>query len=216
MSRCQNRRKGGSPRKRGKKGAPKAKWAVKGAAAVQAMPAPLCSPSIDIPVMVLSAAAVKKIVDFVEGDPNHECGAFLIGNLCKDRVTGVCIGFVEDIYTDGDYGSGSDYEFTVDTQIRCLSYVERNYDGRMHVIGTVHSHANYPAFYSGTDYRMMGSRMMDEMHMVISPRFGEYVLTYKNKETVYNHSVALQTDAKAFRYARKTIQERDGCAYRSS
>ncbi len=169
-------------------------------------------PTKEVPILMLSAEAAKKIVDLVEGDPNHECGAFLIGNLCKDKITGVCISFVEDIYTDGKYGSGSDYEFTVETQIKCIRYVERNHNGLMHVVGTIHSHANHPAFYSATDYRMMNS-MRDEVHMVISPKNDEFVLTYKNDENTYNYSIELQTDEEVFRYARKSLTERGGYVY---
>ena len=170
-------------------------------------------PTTEVPILTLSAEAAKKIADLVEGDPNHECGAFLIGNLCKDKITGVCISFVSDVYTDGKYGSGSDYEFTVDTQYKGMKYVEKNYNGEMHIIGTVHSHANHPAFYSATDYRMMNSGMWDQVHMVISPRYGEYVLTYKNREGMYNYSIALQTDQKVFRYERKNLTESDGNVY---
>jgi len=212
MSRCHNRRKGGNPRKKSKGKAKKLKMSIR-VVEMPAMPAAPLSPTTEEPIVVMSGDAARKIVALVEGDPNHECGAFLIGNLCKDRITGTVIAFVDDIYTDGAYGSGSDYEFTVDTQIACLRYVERNHEGRMHVFGTVHSHANHPAFFSGTDYMMMNSRRVDEVHMVISPRYGEYVLTYKNKDGEYNHSAVLQTDETFFRFARKRLQGGEANAY---
>lgn len=153
----------------------------------------------------LSDAAMEKIVALVEGDPRHECGAFLIGNLLVDPVSDdrSMIAFVDDVYTDGKYGGGADYTFTASMQTDAAGYIFRTYGFEKHMIGTVHSHAQFDSFFSSVDHTMMEARRSNEVHMVISPSHGTYVLTFKNSELQYDHSVELVT-GREFPYRRNT------------
>ncbi len=148
-----------------------------------------------------SDTAMTKILTQVEGDVYHECGAFLIGNLMTDHITGHTIAIVDDVYSDGEYGTPSNYSFSSHMQVKALNYIERNYGDAKHMIGTVHSHAQFDAFYSGTDYDMMNSRRSEEIHMVLSPSHRTFVLTYKDMEFVYHNDIEL-ADPAVFGYRR--------------
>ncbi len=150
---------------------------------------------------VFSKTAMDKILAQVEGDVYHETGAFLIGTLLTDHINGDTLAVVDDIYTDGCYGSASNYTFTARHQVDAVSYILRKYGESKHMIGTVHSHAQFDAFYSGTDYTMMNSRLSEEIHMVLSPSHRTYVLTYKDLDYEYHNDIVLEVGS-GFSYRR--------------
>lgn len=156
-----------------------------------------------VPKAIISKKAWSKITEVVDMDTGRECGALLIGNILRDRVTGMTIALVDDAYSDGEHGGTSDYRFTAALQAQCVNYVYREYGEEKHVIGTVHSHGNHDAFFSSVDYRMMTSRRSEELHMVLSPSHGTYVVTFKDLE---NNFVDADLDVSAimnsFRYRR--------------
>ncbi len=158
----------------------------------------------DISIACLSPEAANKMICLVEGDPRHECGALLIGNLLTDRISGLTVAYIDDIYTDGQYGGSADYTFTSKMQVEAMSYIFQKYRDTKHMIGTVHSHARFPAFYSDVDYKMMNSRKSEEVHMVISPSQRTYVLTYKDLDFEYHEKIELRA-RDPFPYERRYI-----------
>ncbi len=188
--------------KRNKKHARKRKyWRRKNSTKTQkAVPQPAESarlPAYDTPrKAVVSESAMERIIQLVEGDVHHECGAFLIGNLLTDHITGDVLAVVDDIYTDGCYGTSSNYTFTARHQRDALVYIYRTYGRSKHMIGTVHSHAQFDSFYSGTDYQMMNSRLSEEIHLVLSPSHKTYVLTYKDLKYDYHNDIVFETSLK--------------------
>lgn len=133
-----------------------------------------------IPRIMMSEKAWKVISEVVSGNPRKECGALLIGNILRDRVTGATLAMVDDAYTDGDYGGMSEYKFSAATQAHCVNYVFRSYGDTKHVIGTVHSHGLHDSFFSSVDHVMMTSRRSEEVHLVLSPSHMTYVATFKD------------------------------------
>ncbi len=142
-----------------------------------------------VPLVVMSKMAWNRIDEIVMGDTSRECGALLLGNLCRDRITGAVIAFVDDAYTDGTYGDRSSYRFTAAMQADAVNYCMREYGETKHVIGTIHSHGTHDAFFSTVDDDMMRSRRSEEVHMVVSPSHGTYVLCYKGLDDVYSSAV---------------------------
>lgn len=145
--------------------------------------------------------AMDKILTQIESDCYHETGLFLIGTLMTDHITGRTVAVVKDAYSDGKFGTASNYTFSSRFQCDTLNYIQRTYGEEEHMIGTVHSHAQFDAFYSTTDYEMMNSRKSEEIHMVLSPSRRTYVLTYKDLDFVYHNDIALMEPSK-FRYRR--------------
>ena len=153
----------------------------------------MISISKDRPVLEvrISDSVAKKMIDLVEGDRKHECGGLLIGTLCVDRITGNKVVFVTDMYTDGEYGGSAEYTFTPEVQTKALCYIREKYGRMARVVGTMHSHGQFPAFFSQVDDRMMRSLGGDLIHMVISPSSSKFVLTLYDREGTYHHDVFL-------------------------
>lgn len=157
-------------------------------AAIPQILRPAFEGGISMPVIVIDDAVATRFIDLINGDPEHECGALLFGNVCRDRVTGATIAFVEDMYTDGTYGTHSDYCFTADMQIDALHQMRIAHGKTKHIIGTAHSHAIHDAFFSAIDYRMMETKHSDEVHMVLSPSHNSYVITFKDVNGVFHEA----------------------------
>lgn len=155
-----------------------------------AMPTATCGDGRMLPHVIMSPRAWAKIRDVVNGNVRRECGALLIGNICRDRITGTTVILVDDAYTDGTYGSASSYMFSADMQARCVNYLYNRYGDTKHVIGTVHSHGIHDAFFSSVDDDMMTSRRSEEVHMVLSPSHETYVICFKDLSNEF-HDVSL-------------------------
>ena len=185
-------RKGGMRRSPGKK-RPKSTTSQKNRyRAYVSVSRPLVIPVRDgccIPLVVLSSTAWGRIHEVVKGDETSECGALLIGNLLRDRITGAVLAFVDDAYTDGEYGSSSSYRFTASMQADAVAYCMGRYGETKHVIGTVHSHGVHDAFFSSMDDEMMQSRRSEEVHMVVSPSHGTFVLCFKGLDGEYSDAM---------------------------
>lgn len=145
-------------------------------------PAPMAETNGSVARVEVSRAAAERIHGLVSGDPEHECGGVLIGSLCTDPHTGKVVSCVDDVFTDGRYGTESGYEFTADCLLECMAYMRGRYGSSKRFIGTVHSHAGFPPFFSGTDREMMGMRRGAEVHLVVSPSHGTYTACYKDPE----------------------------------
>lgn len=158
-----------------------------------------------VPLVVMSGKAWGKIDCVVNGDTSRECGALLIGNLCRDRITGAVLAFVDDAYTDGRYGDRSSFRFTAAMQADAVNYCMSAYGETKHVIGTVHSHGVHDAFFSGVDDEMMQSRRSEEVHMVVSPSHGTFVLCFKGLDGEYSDAVLETGSVADFPYRRGSM-----------
>ena len=125
----------------------------------------------------------RQFEGFARRHSKFECGAYLIGT----RLPGT---FKEDdfeitdLYICKDLGSSSDFTFSTKSQINVLQYISRKYTNNKvcpTVIGTIHSHAHYHAFFSTVDkstYQRFGSKTL--CFMVYSPFFKEILACSKN------------------------------------
>lgn len=161
---------------------------------------------LPIPKVVMSGKAWRRIMEVILGDAGRECGALLIGNILRDGTTGATVALVDDAFSDGEYGSRSEYRFPAALQAQCLNYVCREYAESKRVIGTIHSHGVHDAFFSSVDYRMMEAHRSEEIHIVLSPSHRTYVCAFKDRENVFSEADLDMTHADlTFGYGRNGI-----------
>lgn len=103
--------------------------------------------------VIIDKVAVGKINGMIYRDPMHECGGILLGNISQDAVTGKYTAHVCDLYEEERIGTSSTFEFTTDYLMNAVKYVKKNCPD-MHIIGNIHSHAQYQAFWSGVDHSL--------------------------------------------------------------
>ena len=156
-------------------------------------------------MMIVSPEAAYDISRLVNGNRKKECGAFLIGNICIDPKTEMTLVFVNDICTDWKYGSASEYSFSNELQAMTVNKIRKKYGRSARVIGTIHSHGTFSAFFSSVDEVMMSMMGPQMVHMVISPSTSKYVLTMIDANVGHDDGIELKTIGieKWFRYTRR-------------
>lgn len=108
--------------------------------------------------VIIDKVAITKINGMIYRDPMHECGGILLGNVSQDAVTGKYTVHVCDLYEEERIGTTSTFEFTTEYLMNAVKHVKKNCP-EMHIIGNIHSHAQYQAFWSGVDHTMMHQSM---------------------------------------------------------
>ena len=137
---------------------------------------------VDTPVaVVLNKRVINGCSRMAYFDPTHETGGLLIGSISRDAVSGDYTVRVEDLYWEEEQsGEHSAFSFSPDYQLRAMRYAEKQ--GRR-IIGNVHSHAGYPAFFSGTDEEMMAANREPSFYLVVSPSHGgQFACFFKDRE----------------------------------
>lgn len=138
------------------------------------------NPSSTMPAHVfMDKAVVQKINELIHRDPYKECGGFFIGNVSKDEVTGRYNVHIHDLYHEELSGTASSFEFSTDYTMNAVKYVKRNCKG-YHIVGNIHSHAQFQAFFSGVDKEMMAQSRDNSFYMVVSPKHGTWVGIFKD------------------------------------
>lgn len=95
----------------------------------------------------MDKSVVQKINSLIHRDPFHECGGIFIGNVSVDQVTGKHTVHIHDLYFEERLGTGSTFEFTTDYLMNAVKYVKKNCP-EYHIVGNIHSHAQFQAFWS--------------------------------------------------------------------
>lgn len=131
--------------------------------------------------VIIDEKTIHKLNECIHKNPYKETGMYLIGNTCKDSITGVPIILITDVYSEERQGTASNFEFTTDYQINAVKYVKKNHSGA-HIIGNAHSHAQFPAFWSSVDDEMMLQARENCIYFVISPRYGTYKARFKDSD----------------------------------
>lgn len=136
------------------------------------------------PIVIFDQKAKDKMLDPIFANPKKEIGGLLIGTISQDPVTKTIIVFVNDVYMAKEYGSSSGFVFDSKFSMDAYEYIKKIYKDRDYgitnrVIGNVHSHAQYDAFWSATDKQMMEKIKTDELYMVISPSENNYKAVLK-------------------------------------
>ncbi|MDY5002151.1 MAG: ThiF family adenylyltransferase [Eubacteriales bacterium] len=129
--------------------------------------------------LFIDKSVVLKINQMIHRDPYRECGGLLIGNISMDPITEVHTIHVSDLYYEERFGSGSTFEFTTDYKMNAFKYVLKNCPNE-HIIGNVHSHAQFQAFWSATDREMMMQTRDNSIYIVVSPSHGNWEAVFKD------------------------------------
>ncbi len=128
---------------------------------------------------------VQKINELIHRDMYKECGGFFIGNVSRDEVSGRFSVHIHDLYFEELSGTSGSFEFTTDYTMNAVKYVKKNCKG-YHIIGNVHSHAQFKAFFSETDKEMMAQARDNSFYMVVSPKHSSWVCVFKDKDFIYH------------------------------
>lgn len=134
----------------------------------------------------MDKSVVNKINALIHRDPFHECGGIFIGNVSADQVTGKHTVHVHDLYFEERLGTGSTFEFTTDYLMNAVKYVKKNCP-EYHIVGNIHSHAQFQAFWSGQDKEMMSQARDNSFYMVVSPKYGTWEAIFKDIDFNYYH-----------------------------
>lgn len=127
----------------------------------------------------IDKSAITKINEMIHRDPLHECGGIFIGNVSQDAVTGKYTVHVHDLYVEDRIGTGSTFEFTTDYLMNAVKHVKKNCPDE-HIIGNVHSHAQFQAFWSPVDDEMMLQSRDNSFYLVVSPKYGTWEAIFKD------------------------------------
>ena len=136
---------------------------------------------VDTPVaVILNPRVINGCCKMMYFDPVHETGGLLIGSISRDTVNEDYTVRVEDLYWEEQTGSSSHFAFSPDYQLRAMRYAEKR---GWRIIGNAHSHAGYPAFFSGTDEEMMAQNKEACFYLVVTPSHGgQHACWFKDGE----------------------------------
>lgn len=134
--------------------------------------------------VIIDKIAISKINRMIYRDPMHECGGILLGNVSQDAVTGKYMAHICDLYEEERIGTSSTFEFPTDYLMNAVKYVKKNCPS-MHIIGNIHSHAQYQAFWSKVDHEMMLQSRDNSFYMVVSPRYGTWKAIFKDMDFMF-------------------------------
>lgn len=127
---------------------------------------------------------VQKINELIHRDQHKECGGFFIGNISRDDVSGRYSIHIHDLYYEELFGTSSTFEFSTEYTMNAVKYVKKNCKG-YHIIGNIHSHAQFQAFFSSVDKDMMSQARDNSFYMVVSPKHGSWVCVFKDRDFNY-------------------------------
>lgn len=155
----------------------------------------------------IDKAAVAKINELVHRDPKHECGGIFIGNVAQDVISGKYTVHVHDLYFEERSGTSSTFEFTTDYLMAAVKHVKKNCEGE-HIIGNIHSHAQFQAFWSSVDKEMFMQARDNSFYMVVSPRYGTWEAVFKDSDFNFHHcDVRIADDERCETMFRKSIAQ---------
>lgn len=114
----------------------------------------------------------RMMIDHTFKDPTKECGGFLFGNLTRTLDSVFCD--IDAIYYEDRYGSDAKFTFGY-TYIRNAKKAGRNFDS-MQLMGTYHSHGQYPAVFSDVDRNELQKYFgANRVTLIYSPKYSHLV-----------------------------------------
>ena len=134
-------------------------------------------------MIYLSNVVSRKFRWFAHKNRFIECGAYLIGTR-KSKSFKEDDFYVSDLFLCEEKGSPSEFVFSPDSQIQACKYVNKKYSKckiKPYIIGTIHSHAQFNAFFSSIDistYKRFGSKTL--CFIVYSPRYKNWIGCTRN------------------------------------
>ena len=153
-------------------------------------------------MIYLSNNVNKKFRWFAKKNRFVECGAYLIGTRKSNSFKEDDF-YVSDLFICEEKGTPSEFVFSPKSQIKVSLYLNNKYkkcNEKPSIIGTIHSHAQFNAFFSSVDiatYKRFGAKSL--CFVVYSPRYKNWIGCTRNcaKEIVY-------TDIQVFKNIEKT------------
>ena len=103
--------------------------------------------------VIIEEEVIDAISQMIHRTPKKECGGFLIGNAAQDSITGTWHVHIRKFYWEERAGTDSSFQFTAEYAVNAFLHVKRCCPGS-HIIGNVHSHAQFQAFWSAVDFEM--------------------------------------------------------------
>lgn len=122
----------------------------------------------------------RMMIKHTFNNPTIECGGFLYGNIVSEDDDLYCD--VDAIYYEKDK-IGDDCNFTFSFLYISRAYrMERNFDS-LNLIGTYHSHGNYPALLSDVDRESLQKYFgKNKVTVVYSPKYSQIVGEYMDND----------------------------------
>lgn len=125
----------------------------------------------------------KQFYHFANRHKRVECGAFLIGKRISKIFADEDF-IITDIYICKEIGSFSTFTFTPESQIKARQYIAKKYlnsEFKPSIIGTIHSHGQYDAFFSEIDKSTYKRFFLKPLCFIVySPKYKTEVVCFKN------------------------------------
>ena len=131
--------------------------------------------------VIIEEEVIDAISQMIHRTPKKECGGFLIGNAAQDSITGTWHVHIRKFYWEERAGTDSSFQFTAEYAVNAFLHVKRCCPGS-HIIGNVHSHAQFQAFWSAVDFEMMRQERSNSVYLVVSPRYGTWEAVFKDMD----------------------------------
>ena len=124
----------------------------------------------------------KMLIEHTFMNPTKECGGFLYGNVIKDNNNYFCD--VDAIFFDKNkVGTDNGFVFSFSYVTSALAMTKR-FDS-MELVGTYHSHGNYPAIFSDVDRESLQKYFGENKITVIySPKYSQLVGEFMDNDGV--------------------------------
>ncbi len=138
----------------------------------------------------------KKLIKHTFINPNLECGGFLYGKLKRHGLDVICD--VDDIYYENLTGDEANFRFRGFYVCHALEYqILVNKD----LLGTYHSHGQYPAVLSDVDHDELQQRFgKNGITVVYSPKYSQLVSEFLDRDGVSHRMKILSPENKKFNF----------------
>ena len=129
----------------------------------------------------------KMMIEHTFIDPTKECGGFLYGTVLEEKDDVYCD--VDGIYYEDRIGTDSKFVFGLSYIWRALKNVTTI---NMDILGSYHSHGNYPAIFSEEDRENLQKFFScNKITVVYSPKYDQIVGEYMDNDFVCHETKIL-------------------------
>lgn len=113
----------------------------------------------------------REMISHTLENPKLECGGFLLGHLNINNEKTICE--VENLYYERRCGTDCEFRFGLIYLIRALKEAETQ---KLEILGTYHSHGQYPATLSYIDHHNLQYYLgLNKVTMVYSPGYSQLI-----------------------------------------
>lgn len=122
-------------------------------------------------------------------DPTRECGGFLYGNCFQDDNDIFCD--IKGIYYEKLFGSKCEFCFGLSYIVNALK-IANQFESQL-LMGTYHSHGQYPAIFSDIDRNQLQKYFgPNKITMIYSPKYSQLVGEFMDENYV-SHKARILT-----------------------